>query len=351
MARYIQHETVIWTFKFLKNGRKSIFCVFTGMAALPFEGLSKAAKEDVRERRRGWLAKLPDTTPEQAFLVEITSAWTAMRESVEDSLVFLAATAAGKAADSPEAEELARARKNATTAAAWIKRAGMAASEGTTAAVDIFAPKYMEDELTEEEMKAYKTHKRRSEEVKRSGYPGGAGARRRGGGYFPYPPPMQGHMYNMFGGGAAGVQQQQAAGVGPAAAAGAPSGGQLALQYGGQQGYMGGQMSTFGMSQRSKFPCKACGKMGHWMRDGLCKPDDVAAEMARQYAYLQQQNMSGRVSTFILVFASWNCMEWVRNVVKLERSHSGLNIQYLCLCVYIKNFSYGNYVTYFGDDT
>ena len=56
----------------------------------------------------------------------------------------------GKAADSPEVEELARGRKNAQTAAAWIKRAEMAASEGTTAAVDIFAPKYMEDELTVE---------------------------------------------------------------------------------------------------------------------------------------------------------------------------------------------------------
>ena len=155
-----------------------------GMAELPFESLSKAAKDDVRERRRGWLAKLRDTTPEQAFLVEMTRAWTAMLESVEDSLGFLAATAVGKAADSQEAEELARARKNAQTAAAWIKRAGMAASEGTTAAVDIFGSKYMEDELTEEELKAYKTHKRRSEEAKRSGYPGGTGARRQGGVYF-----------------------------------------------------------------------------------------------------------------------------------------------------------------------
>jgi hypothetical protein len=28
---------------------------------------------------------------------------------------------------------------------------------------------------------------------------------------------------------------------------------------------------------------------GHWVRDGLCKPEDVAAKVARDYAALQMQ--------------------------------------------------------------
>jgi hypothetical protein len=32
---------------------------------------------------------------------------------------------------------------------------------------------------------------------------------------------------------------------------------------------------------------QGCGKPGHWMRDGLCKPEDVAAKVARDYAAFQ----------------------------------------------------------------
>jgi hypothetical protein len=41
---------------------------------------------------------------------------------------------------------------------------------------------------------------------------------------------------------------------------------------------------------------QGCGKPGHWMRDGLCKPEDVAAKVARDYAAFQasQQAASGQ---------------------------------------------------------
>jgi hypothetical protein len=35
-------------------------------------------------------------------------------------------------------------------------------------------------------------------------------------------------------------------------------------------------------------PCKACGVPGHWVRDGLCRPEDVQAKMARDFAQFQQ---------------------------------------------------------------
>jgi hypothetical protein len=39
---------------------------------------------------------------------------------------------------------------------------------------------------------------------------------------------------------------------------------------------------------KSRFPCRGCGVAGHWLRDGLCKPEDVAAKIARDYAAYQQ---------------------------------------------------------------
>ena len=33
-----------------------------------------------------------------------------------------------------------------------------------------------------------------------------------------------------------------------------------------------------------RYPCKACGKPGHWVRDGMCRPEDIAAKMAVDYS-------------------------------------------------------------------
>jgi hypothetical protein len=54
---------------------------------------------------------------------------------------------------------------------------------------------------------------------------------------------------------------------------------------------MGQQPMGYGYrppADKFRHPCKACGVPGHLVRDGLCRPEDVAAKMAREYAaYLQ----------------------------------------------------------------
>jgi hypothetical protein len=54
---------------------------------------------------------------------------------------------------------------------------------------------------------------------------------------------------------------------------------------------MGQQAIGYGFrppADKFRHPCKACGVPGHWVRDGLCRPEDVAAKMAREYAAYQQ---------------------------------------------------------------
>jgi hypothetical protein len=269
--------------------------------ALPYENLSKEAREEERGKRSGWLARLPKTTPEQEFMNGMAAAWAANMEAAEDLVEVLAAAAAGKGQDSPEVARLHKIRKVATTAGTWMKRAGVAAQEGAAGAMEIFSPHQLEEVMTEEETKAYKAYKKKTEEAKKqqaAGFPGGAGAKRRDRGYSPYPTQYSNwSWYQPYGqSGQWSVAGQAESGLGfssssPAAAT--ATSGQLALGYSGQlggtaaaSGYMHG-----GASQRQRYPCKACGKTGHWMRDGLCKPDDVAAEMARKYALFA----SGRV--------------------------------------------------------
>ena len=157
--------------------------------------------------------------------------------------------------------------------------------------------------MTEEEAKLYKAcKKKQEEELKKAamatGFPGGAGARRRDRGYTPYPSQQNWSWYQP---GQMGQQwpavANQQSGPGQAdlsAAAGAPAASQLAIQYGGQQG----PQAFGGASQRQRYPCKACGMLGHWMRDGLCKPEDVALEMARKYALFSSgRGPSGMNST------------------------------------------------------
>jgi hypothetical protein len=59
-----------------------------------------------------------------------------------------------------------------------------------------------------------------------------------------------------------------------------------------QSGLVAGQQPMMMMMQRLgrnkfRFPCKACGMPGHWVRDGLCRPEDVAAKLARDYVAQQ----------------------------------------------------------------
>jgi hypothetical protein len=267
--------------------------------ALAFESLSKEAKEEERSKRAGWLGRLPKTTPEQELMQGMAVAWAQMREACEDQLEALVAAADGKADTSPEVARLNKGRKAAKTAATWMKRAGVAAQEGAAGALEIFTPHQLEEDMTDEEAKAYKAYKKKAEDAKKQqqqglGFPGGAGARRRERGYSPYPSSYS--SWNWYQPYAQGSQwaASETTGTVPAAASSAAAAtssaaqGQLALGYGGQNTAGGGAAGSYfgGASQRQRFPCKACGKFGHWMRDGLCKPDDVAAEMARKYSLM-----------------------------------------------------------------
>jgi len=263
--------------------------------AVPYEGLSKSAREEERSKRRTWLSKLPTNSTESSFLTEMAGCWAETQERTEDMLEGLRLAAATKAADSQEAMDLARARKGVLVAANCLKRTALAAQEGMAMAAEIFNPHLLESTLSEEEIKVYKACKKRQEEEakKAKSHPGGAGAMRNASRYAPYYQPAWGWY-----------QQQQQAGQGPwgnAAMGQAPQ--QQAGQYSSQQGAAGQQYPalTFqgagdpamagqadparGAADKSRWPCRTCGKYGHWFRDGLCKPEDVAAEMQRKYGY------------------------------------------------------------------
>ena len=256
------------------------------MAELAFESMSAEAREKERNDRRIWLRDMPRQTEEQQFLADSVQAWTDVRERAENNLLVVKAAAAGKAPASPEVELLVSQRKMLETINTWVKRTGLAARDGMKIALELFMPHHMESQLTEEEAKQYKAIRRKREEEKKAvaaaaaGYiPGGR--RDRGN---PY-----GRVPDLF-----ILQQQQqlaayaaAKGI-PAAAGGESSSGAAsgtpATGANAAPAHTGG-----GLSARQRFPCKSCDKMGHWMRDGLCKPEDVATAVAKRIAYYQGQ--------------------------------------------------------------
>jgi len=52
---------------------------------------------------------------------------------------------------------------------------------------------------------------------------------------------------------------------------------------GGQQGQDGGYAAKIALA-RIQYPCHACGVLGHWKKDGECKPADIAAHIKRRMA-------------------------------------------------------------------
>ncbi len=47
---------------------------------------------------------------------------------------------------------------------------------------------------------------------------------------------------------------------------------------GGQQGQDGGYAAKIALA-RIQYPCHTCGVLGHWKKDGECKPADIAAHI------------------------------------------------------------------------
>jgi hypothetical protein len=247
--------------------------------ALPYENFTAEAREKERAARRVWLGELPRLTGEKRFLAESAAAWSQARELGEDVLLALRTLAHGKPADSPEVAALAEQRKMLAINYQWLKRTGVAAQEGAEAAHEIFTPHHLEDELTDEEAKAYKAIRKRNEDLRKAQEAAAAGGGRKRDRAAPYPDLKILQHFQA-------LQQQQLAGFSGAGGAVEKA---VAGLYGGGSGgggasggYAGGNLN------KMKYPCKACGKLGHWVKDGLCKQEDVAAEMARKYTYYQQ---------------------------------------------------------------
>jgi len=256
---------------------------------LPVENMTADAREKERAARRVWLGELPRSTGEKRFLAENAVAWSQAREQGEDVLLGLKALAAGKAADSPEVVAVAGQRKMLGVVNQWLKRTGVAAQEGAEAAHEIFTPHHLEEELTEDEAKAYKALRKKNEEARKAQAAALLGGGRKKDRAAPYPDFAAFKQYQAMQqaqlaaySGAGGAAETSSSAVVPYTGGGGGSSGGA----GGQQGYTSGNLN------KMRYPCKACGKLGHWARDGLCKQDDVAAEMARKYAYYQQAGLS-----------------------------------------------------------
>jgi len=183
----------------------------------------------------------------------------------------------------------------------WLKRTGVAAQEGAEAAHEIFTPHHLEEELTEDEAKAYKALRKKNKEARKAQAAALLGGGRKKDRAVPYQDFAAFKQYQA-------MQQAQLAdysggeGVGPS----------MVPYSGSSGGSFGGSGSNL---NKMRFPCKACGKLGHWVQDGLCKPEDVAAEMARKYAYSQQTG-SGTSGTSGMKLISGNLVMKLSVVVK-----------------------------------
>jgi len=46
------------------------------------------------------------------------------------------------------------------------------------------------------------------------------------------------------------------------------------------------------VSDKERYPCRACGVRGHWRNDGKCKPEDVQAHLAKLAAAVPSPMLS-----------------------------------------------------------
>ena len=263
---------------------------------MQYEALTVEQRLAERATRKQWLDELPRSSDVQGFFKEVTASLAESKELLEDSLTA-DPVAVAAAIDGPALRSVTARRRAAEIVSKMMNRMRIATIDGAVGAAKLYAPQANFAEMTEEEAKALKAMRKEMDAKKKEtlaaeyGNSSGGGSYGRGGSrggsrqkpYFT-PQDIQALQLQQL------LQQQfkpAAAGSAPAAAAGGPN--TVAVYNGGQQQQQQQQGNFFQGGFRPavdkfRYPCKACGKPGHWVRDGMCRPEDIAAKMAADYS-------------------------------------------------------------------
>ena len=264
--------------------------------ALPYEALTVEQRLSERATRKQWLDELPRSSDVQGFYKEVTASLAEAKELIEDSLTA-DPVAVAAAADGPALRSVTARRRAAEIVSKMMNRMRIVTIDGAVGAAKLYAPQANFAEMTEEEAKALKAMRKEMEAKKKetlaaeygnsSGGGGfGRGGARGGGRQKPYftPQDIQALQLQQL------LQQQfkpAAAGSAPVAAAAGGSNAVAVYNGGQQQQQQQGNFFQGGFRpgvDKFRYPCKACGKPGHWVRDGMCRPEDIAAKMAVDYS-------------------------------------------------------------------
>lgn len=261
-----------------------------------FERMTAEARDKERLDRQKMLVSLPKSKPDQEYLAAVASKIVDLREAAED-LVLVA---------NEETVEALKVRLVQGTRAVMEQAAKLhsmslvAAKEGPDMAQKIFIPAPTYGDLGEEETKLLEkyrkekenTKKKEAAELSKSSWKSNNNARTT-----PYKSGYGGG-YSGYGGGGGinswAIQQllmQQL--TGKAAESGQAKGGAGSSGTAGGSGQQaaqdGGYAARIAMA-RIQYPCHACGIMGHWKKDGVCKPADIAAHIKNRMAEQRQKD-------------------------------------------------------------
>lgn len=255
------------------------------LPASAYEAATAEGKEKIRVDRQKQLAAMPRGKVTQNFLANIAEKALQLREATEDLLIMLG--------ELPESEVKGRAiqaaRKQLELHVKQGNMLAVAAEEGMELAQELFEPVCKLGELDDETTKALKELKKRKEAEKKKEESAARSSSWKSSGVKRSTPYYYSSSYGSGGAGNWALQQVLAQ--------------QLLQQQGGGRNYsgktsgksaaasagssVGASSSDPGYAARMAagkmvYPCHGCGVVGHWKKDGDCKPADIAAHIKKK---------------------------------------------------------------------
>jgi hypothetical protein len=259
-----------------------------------FEQMGAEARDKERLDRQKMLVSLPKSKEAECYLASVAGKNVDLREGIEDLLLVVAAMEAGDVRT-----RLVQGMRGILDQSIRLhKMAVVAAKDGMDIAQKVFnpAPNYLdledeESKLLEKMKKERDAAKKKEANADKSGWKGLSAKRTTPYSYGYGGKTGFGYGSGQYSSGAGnlgswaiqqllsqqlGGQQSSGKGTAPAAAGAAGSSGS------GGSGQQSGAYAAKIAMARLQYPCHNCGIMGHWKKDGVCDPADVAAHIKRK---------------------------------------------------------------------
>jgi hypothetical protein len=265
--------------------------------ALPetkYEQMNKEAREKERLDRQKMLVSLPRGKTLEDYLAAAASRNVDLREAVEDLLL----TVRGLDDGETKTKLLQETRLVLDHATKVHKMSVVASRDGVDLAQKVFNPAPKDMDMEDEESKLLDKLRKEKETAKRKeaaeadkGGWKGLSSKRATPYNYNYGTKMGYNSYG-YGGGAGNnlgnwaLQQllaQQLSGQGAAKGGGSTAPAAAGSASTSQPQQEGAYAARIAMA-RIQYPCHGCGLMGHWKKDGSCKPADVASYIKKKMA-------------------------------------------------------------------